>query len=131
MPRLKEILQRKMEREEKLRSSMESITEQLIELGALKVVLFGSLATGNVDVYSDLDLFVIMPSTKSGKEWMKFVYENVERGIDTDMIVYNQKELEEKLPVSSFLRSVLDSGRVVYEKTTYRGIFKMVYTCEG
>ncbi len=118
MPRLKEILQRKMEREEKLRSSMESITEQLIELGALKVVLFGSLATGNVDVYSDLDLFVIMPSTKSGKEWMKFVYENVERGIDTDMIVYNQKELEEKLPVSSFLRSVLDSGRVVYEKTT-------------
>jgi predicted nucleotidyltransferase len=47
---------------------MESITRQLIELGAVKIILFGSLAEGNVDVYSDLDLFVIMPSTKSGDE---------------------------------------------------------------
>ena len=116
MSKLKEILQRKTQREEKLKSSMESITRQLIDLGALKIILFGSLAEGNVDVYSDLDLFVIMPSTKSGEEWMKFVYANVERGIDSDIIVYNQEELREKLPVSSFLRHVLQSGRVVYEK---------------
>ncbi len=116
MSKLKEILQRKTEREEKLKSSMESITRQLIQLGALKIILFGSLAEGNVDVYSDLDMLVIMPSTKSGGEWMKFVYANVERGIDSDIIVYNQEELREKLPVSSFLRHVLQSGRVVYEK---------------
>jgi len=116
MSKLKEILQRKTEREEKLKSSMEFITRQLIELGALKIILFGSLAEGNVDVYSDLDLLVVMPSTKSGGEWMKFVYENVERGIDSDIIVYNQEELREKLPVSSFLRHVLQSGRVIYEK---------------
>jgi predicted nucleotidyltransferase len=116
MSKLKEILQRKTEREEKLKSSMESITRQLIQLGALKIILFGSLAEGNVDVYSDLDLLVVMPSTKSGGEWMKFVYENVERGIDSDIIVYNQEELREKLPASSFLRHVLQSGRVIYEK---------------
>ena len=50
MSKLKEILQRKTEREEKLESSMESITRQLIELGAVKIILFGSLAEGNVDV---------------------------------------------------------------------------------
>ncbi len=116
MSKLKEILQRKTEREEKLKSSMESITRQLIELGALKIILFGSLAEGNVDVYSDLDMLVIMPSTKSGGEWMKFVYANVEREIDSDIIVYNQEKLREKLPVSSLLRHVLQSGRVVYEK---------------
>ena len=64
MSKLKEILQRKAEREVKLKSSMESITKQLIALGALKVILFGSLSRGDVDVYSDLDLLVIMPSAK-------------------------------------------------------------------
>jgi predicted nucleotidyltransferase len=117
MSKLKEILQRKAEREKRLESSMESITRQLTALGALKVILFGSLATGDVDVYSDLDLLVIMPSTRSGKEWMKLVYENVERGIDSDIIVYNEKELEEKLPTSSFLRYILHHGRVVYEES--------------
>jgi uncharacterized protein len=117
MSKLKGILQKKLEREERLKTSMESITSQLAALGALKVILFGSLAEGNVDVYSDLDLLVIMPSIKTGMEWMKLVYEKVERGIDADIIVYNQKEVEKKLPSSSFLRNVLSFGRVVYEKT--------------
>jgi type II secretory pathway component PulJ len=43
MSKLNEILQRKTEREEKLKSSMKLITRQLIELGALKIILFGSL----------------------------------------------------------------------------------------
>lgn len=106
-----------MERKKLLEASMESITEQLAALGALEVILFGSLATGTVDVHSDLDLLVIMPSAKTGKEWMKIVYEDVERGIDADIIVYNQEEFQERLPSSSFLRHALSSGRIVYEKT--------------
>ncbi len=116
MSKLKEILRKKMEREKRLEASMESITEQLAALGALKVILFGSLATGTVDVYSDLDLLVIMPSTKTGKEWMKIVYGNVERGVAADIIVYNQEELRERLPSSSFLRHIMNCGRVVYER---------------
>jgi predicted nucleotidyltransferase len=116
MSKLKEILQRKMDRKAELEFAAESITVQLIKLGALKVTVFGSLAEGTVDVYSDLDLLVIMPSTKSGKEWMSIVYESVERGIDADIIVYNQEEFQERLPTSSFLRHALSYGRVVYEK---------------
>ncbi len=116
MSKLKEILRKKMEREKRLEASMVSITEQLAALGALKVILFGSLATGTVDVYSDLDLLVIMPSTKTGKEWMEIVYGNIEREIDADIIVYNQQEFRERLPSSSFLRHALSYGRVVYEK---------------
>jgi predicted nucleotidyltransferase len=110
MSKLKEILQRKTEQEEKLKSSMESITRQLIELGALKIILFGSLAEGNVDVYSDLDMPVVMPSTKSGVEWMKFVYEKLERGISADIIVYNREELDEKLlEASCWTNGILES----------------------
>ncbi len=116
MSKLKEILRKKMEREKRLEASMESITKQLAALGALKVILFGSLATGTVDVYSDLDLLVVMPSAKTGKEWMGIVYGNVERDVDADIIVYNQEEFRERLPSSSFLRHILDHGSVVYEK---------------
>lgn len=116
MSKLKEILQRKMDREERLKAATKSITEQLVELGALKVILFGSLAEGTVDVHSDLDLLVIMPPIKSGKEWMSYIYENVNRGIASDIIAYNPDEFREKLPTSSFLRHALDSGRVIYEK---------------
>lgn len=116
MSKLEEILQGKREREEKLKSSLVSITGQLRDLGALKVILFGSLAEEDVDLFSDLDLLAIMPPDKSAKEWVRLVYENINLGIASDIIIYNQEELQEHLATSSFLRGILDSGRIIYEK---------------
>ena len=115
--RLPQILRSKAEREAQLRSSLDSIADQLKAMGALRIVLFGSLAKGEVDVRSDLDLLVIMPSAKSGKEWSRLVYDNVERGVDSDIIVYNQDEFAEMIRASSFLTVVMESGKVIYEKT--------------
>ena len=117
MSKLKEILKKKENRKIKLQASLDSIVSQLKRVGALKIILFGSFVKGEVDVHSDLDLLVIMPSTRSGKEWMDFIYENVERGCASDIIVYNQEEFEEGLSRRRFLRNVLSSGRVIYEKT--------------
>lgn len=117
MADLKEILQKKAERETNLKSFLDIIKSQIKNMGALKIILFGSLISEKIDVYSDLDLLVIMPSTKSGKEWTKLIYENVERKVASDIIVYNHKEFEDDLPTSRFLRNVLKSGRVIYEKT--------------
>ncbi len=117
MSKLEEILRRKGGREERLKSSLASVTRQIRDLGASKIVLFGSLAREDVDVFSDLDLLVIMPSEKSGREWVRLIHDNIEPGIASDIIIYNQKELEENLAKSSFLRGILDSGRIVYEKT--------------
>ncbi|MBI5286736.1 MAG: nucleotidyltransferase domain-containing protein [Deltaproteobacteria bacterium] len=115
MSKLKEILRKKEERKAKLQASLDTIVNQLKDIGALKVILFGSLAKGDVDVDSDLDLFVVMPPTRRGKEWMDTIYENVDRKIASEIIVYNQKELLEQLPTSSFLQNIL-KGKVVYEK---------------
>ncbi|NLJ61175.1 MAG: nucleotidyltransferase domain-containing protein [Firmicutes bacterium] len=116
MSRVQEILLRKRARELRLKSSLAYITEQLCDLGALKIVLFGSLARGDVDTDSDLDLLVIMPASVSGKEWTDIIYTQVERGIASDIIVYSQDEFESRLPESSFLQDIMASGRVVYEK---------------
>jgi len=116
MSKLEEILQRKREREEELKSSLASITRQLRDFGALKIILFGSLAQEDVDVSSDLDLLIIMPAEMSGKEWTKSIYETMDLGIASDIIIYNQKELKQNLATSSFLRGILDSGSIIYEK---------------
>jgi hypothetical protein len=57
-----------------------------------------------------------MPASNSSKEWTDIVYSQVERGIASDIIVYNQDEFERRLPESSFLQDIMASGRVVYEK---------------
>ncbi|HTY91740.1 MAG TPA: hypothetical protein VMC84_11240 [Methanocella sp.] len=68
-----------------------------------------------VDVNSDLDLFVLMPSTRAGKEWMDIVYDTIERRVASDLIIYNDREFRERLPTSAFLQNVV-KGKVVYEK---------------
>jgi predicted nucleotidyltransferase len=67
---LEEIRARKELRRRDLQSSLKRITGQLRDMGALKVVVFGSFASGDVTSHSDLDLVAIMPSTHSGRERM-------------------------------------------------------------
>ncbi len=116
MSRLQAILDRKNQRRTRLESALNSIVNQLRKIGSLKIVLFGSLATREVDVNSDLDLLVIMPETKDGREWSRLIYDKVERGVASDIIVFNKAEFERELPTNSFLRQIIESGKVVYEK---------------
>jgi len=77
MPKIARILQKKEEGRTKLQRSLNSIVQSLKEMGAQKIILFGSLASGDVDVNSDLDLFVLMPPAKAGKEWTDIIYSTV------------------------------------------------------
>jgi predicted nucleotidyltransferase len=112
---LEDIKARKEARKRALQQSLERITGQLRDMGALKVIVFGSFASGDVTSQSDLDLLAVMPSTQSGREWMGRIYEEVERDVDCDILAFTREELEKMLPVSGFLRSTLSSGRTVYE----------------
>jgi predicted nucleotidyltransferase len=120
MSRLKGILERKNRRKVTLQSALSLIVNQLREMGTLRIILFGSLATDEVDVDSDIDILAIMPETKNGKEWSRLIYDSVERGVASDIIVFNRKEFEAELPTNSFLTRILRTGRVVYEKTSER-----------
>jgi predicted nucleotidyltransferase len=115
MSKIARILQKKEERRKKLQRSLNSIVQSLKEMGAQKIILFGSLASGDVDVNSDLDLFVLMPSAKTGKEWTNIIYHAVERKVASHIIAFNQDEFRKELPTSSFLGNIL-KGKVLYEK---------------
>jgi predicted nucleotidyltransferase len=115
MSKVKEILEKKEQRRAKIERSIGPILDQLKRMGAQKIILFGSLVSGNVDVNSDLDLFVLMPSAKTGKEWLDIIYDTVERKIASHIIVFNQDEFQKELPISCFLENIL-KGKVLYEK---------------
>lgn len=113
---LAEIRDRKEHRKKELSRELEKIREQLAGLGALRVVVFGSFASGEVISSSDLDVLAVMPPTKTGKEWLRILSETIDREVSLDILAFTDEELEKALPVSSFLRRVLETGKVVYEK---------------
>lgn len=115
MSKVQEIIERKKIRKRELEAALESIKHQLIRLGAIRIIIFGSLNRDDVDIYSDLDLFVIMPSIKTGKKWMNLIYQNVEREIASDIIVYNEKEFKENLVDNSFVNEIINTGTTIYE----------------
>ena len=106
-----------MKRAKALAVALDEALAGLRELGALRVVLFGSFARGDIDVDSDLDLLVVMPDSKSGHDWTRLVYDRVPRNVAVDFLVYARDEWERELPRNSFLRHIETHGRVVYEKT--------------
>lgn len=113
---LAEIRDRKELRRKELSRALEKIRKQLAGLGALRVVVFGSFASGEVISSSDLDVLAVMPPTKTGKEWLRILSETIDREVSLDIMAFTDEELEKALPVSSFLRRVLETGKVVYEK---------------
>lgn len=117
MERLKEISEKISNRKIKLSKSLDSLILQLKDFGAIKIYIFGSFIRDEIDVNSDLDLLVIMPSNKTGKEWINLIYSNIKRDISSDIIVFNENEFKNQIPSNSFLENIINSGRLVYEKT--------------
>ncbi|MBU1671748.1 MAG: nucleotidyltransferase domain-containing protein [Actinobacteria bacterium] len=97
-----------------LESELESVKDQLIAMGAQKLILFGSFAHGKVRRSSDLDLIAVMPATRTGREWMREIYSNLDRGVDCDILAYTEDELRETARISRFVRNALSTGRIIH-----------------
>ncbi len=99
-----------------LEHALKEITIKLKNLGALKIILFGSYVSGIMRRWSDLDILIVMPSTKSGKEWFREIYEKVDADVPVDIFTFTEEELKTKIETSSFIRYALRTGKVIYEK---------------
>jgi predicted nucleotidyltransferase len=101
---------------EALAQDLDSLVQQLSRIPAIqKVILFGSYATGRRDLFTDLDLLVIMDSS------LDFVSRNVALARDLqarvalDLLVYTPQEMEQ-MRERPFLRHALKTGKVLYER---------------
>ena len=91
------------------------------ELNPVKIILFGSHAYGKPHKGSDLDLLVIVDNLECKRRDLVFKIRKLLRkyAIPKDIIVASVKEVEEwKNVKQSFLTSIINKGRVIYERKT-------------
>ena len=81
------------------------------------IILFGSLATGHVGEWSDLDLVVIANTDLPFYERIKHVLQSVRPRAGMDVFIYTPAEWAEMASERSFIRDeIRDKGQVVYAR---------------
>ena len=107
------------QRKELLTRELQKIVSFLIEnYRPEKIILFGSLASGEVKEESDIDLLLIKNSDKRPLERAMEVMELLGYPrVALDIFVYTPEEIEYlRKEGSHFIEDILERGKVLYEK---------------
>ncbi len=84
-----------------------------------KIVLFGSVARGNYNDASDIDLLIIKDTDIKRPYRIKHVLEairGIPRHFDFDPKVYTRQEIENRLRMGDdFVKNMIDEGLTLYE----------------
>jgi predicted nucleotidyltransferase len=84
-----------------------------------RIILFGSMARGDVTPYSDLDLLIVMPDGTNHRETTAAVYDILrDLTTPTDIVVTTPAEIAEwGHLVGTILRPALREGIVLYDRS--------------
>ncbi len=86
------------------------------EFHPLRIVLFGSHATGKATSDSDVDLLVILPDAGHAVDKAVEIRLKTKPTFPIDLIVRTPETVRERLAMGDlFLRDVLEKGTVLYE----------------
>jgi predicted nucleotidyltransferase len=107
------------ERTSRLRAETGRILDKLKKDGSVdKVILFGSMAGGDVGRTTDIDLIVVKRTDRRFLDRLEEVYKLVRPKLSTDIFVYTPEEFEAMRASNRFLQSALRRGRILYEAGT-------------
>jgi predicted nucleotidyltransferase len=110
------LLQKRIDYTNHLRSALRRILKKLqAKPEVMKVILIGSYASGRSDLFTDLDLVVVMDSEKDFVTRKAELYPELHAGVDLDLLVYTPDEFD-RMKTQRFLRHALKTGKVLYEK---------------
>jgi len=98
-----------------LRTELERCVVRLQELGAQRIVLFGSYAQGRADSFTDLDLFVVLDSPLPLAERLTWLYKELAPRVACDSLAYTPKEWQ-IMRTRPFVRDALHQGVVLHEE---------------
>jgi predicted nucleotidyltransferase len=80
-----------------------------------RVILFGSFAQGRRDLYTDLDILIVMDSSLDFVARTAEMYRYLSVPVDMNLLVYTPEELARNRD-RGFIRLVLEKGTTIYEK---------------
>ena len=98
-----------------LHYSANGIVARLSGLNVEKISLFGSYATGRSDLFTDLDVLVIMDTDKPFIDRITEIYSLLALPVDADILCYTPEEFK-KMKHTPFFKKVLADEVVLYEK---------------
>lgn len=82
-----------------------------------RVIVFGSMASGEVQPWSDIDLVVVKRTSRSFLQRLREVRELLHPRVGTDLLVYTPEEFEQLCRERLFFQQeILGRGRVLYER---------------
>jgi predicted nucleotidyltransferase len=96
---------------------IQNITYQIIEkYKPEKIILFGSAARGERNLYSDGDFLIIKKETPLyGADRIRELSRIIDRKIPLDLLIYRPEEFKKRLKMGDpFLKSILKEGKVLY-----------------
>jgi len=101
-----------------LEQEMERYLQLLIEYDdPEQVIVFGSLATGEVHKWSDIDLIVVKHTDLPFWQRLRETRRLLQPKVGTDLLIYTPSEFEQLQHDRPFFREeILAKGNVVYER---------------
>jgi predicted nucleotidyltransferase len=84
-----------------------------------RILLFGSLATGEVDEWSDVDLVVVKETSLRFLDRIREVLELLHPRVGVDVLVYTPEEFDRLTQERGFVRQeILEKGQLLYERAS-------------
>jgi len=81
-----------------------------------KIILFGSVARGNWDEESDVDVIVVYNTEKSFLNRLKELYQSWNIPKAVDILAYTPAEFTEMLSSNFFIQDAVKKGELIYER---------------
>lgn len=111
--------QRRAQHRQALKQGLEQAVARLSRLPEVeRVILFGSYRRGRRDLFTDLDLLVVIDSADNPVTRTARLYRHLGGAIkvDFDLVTFSPQEFKQNQK-SSFLKRVLGEGEIIYERS--------------
>jgi len=83
-----------------------------------KVILFGTLATGGIHEWSDIDLVVVEQTELSFFQRLRRIRKLLQPRVGIDVMVYTPEEFNQLSAERAFFRDeIVAKGKIVYERS--------------
>jgi predicted nucleotidyltransferase len=111
-----DLARRRAEYSEALDHALNTVVSRLAAMPQVeRVILFGSYAAGRRDLFTDLDLLVVMASEQDFVQRTAELYRQLGVDVDLDLLVYTPEEFARQRR-RGFVRQALKTGKVLYER---------------
>ena len=109
-----------MDRQQRLTGALKQILDVLVrEYDPQKIILFGSMAGGEIHEWSDIDLVIVKDTPKRFLARLKEVALLCRAPVGVDYLVYTPQEYDRLASDRDnrfFQQEILEKGRVLYER---------------